>query len=295
MTLELASLALIAAWYAAQNAPTPPNAGSAAPVEQNLSAEVPETHQLRAHNPLVHSEFFDHFLAYEPIYFAAGPQGHGNARFEFSFMYRILNPERTNAHSSSILENFYFGFAMKSLWDLKARSSPFFDSSYRPSLFYLDDSFANFGEHDRLALQTGIEHESNGLAAPDSRSLDKLFVRPIYTHTLNDRWQFQVAPSVWAYVGGLSDNPDFADFNGHADLTLKLVDEKGLGLTTILRRGDAAHASVEIDASYPMNKLVWRKLDMYLLLQFFDGWGESLRTYDERDPTQIRLGIMFVR
>jgi outer membrane phospholipase A len=36
-------------------------------------------------------------------------------------------------------------------------------------------------------------------------------------------------------------------------------------------------------------------LNGYILLQYFDGWGESLVAYNQRLPAQYRLGLMVVR
>ena len=44
-----------------------------------------------------------------------------------------------------------------------------------------------------------------------------------------------------------------------------------------------------------MDKILGRNFDGYLYAQYFNGWGESLRSYDQRLPWQLRLGIAVVR
>jgi outer membrane phospholipase A len=52
---------------------------------------------------------------------------------------------------------------------------------------------------------------------------------------------------------------------------------------------------VQVDLTYPMDKILLRTFDAYLYLQYFNGWGETLRTYDERLPWQVRVGLAVVR
>jgi outer membrane phospholipase A len=52
--------------------------------------------------------------------------------------------------------------------------------------------------------------------------------------------------------------------------------------------------SLQIDLTYPLQKLAVRDLGMYLHGQFFTGFGESLLEYDQ-STTTFRLGLSLVR
>ena len=87
-----------------------------------------------------------------------------------------------------------------------------------------------------------------------------------------------------------------ADYRGLFDWRLQLVDRQGFGFSTNLRKGgESSYGSVQVDVSYPMNELLGGNLDLFLYLQYFNGWGESLLVYDEKLPAQFRIGIALVR
>jgi hypothetical protein len=86
------------------------------------------------------AEFFEHFTPYEPMYFVGGWQA-PNVKFQFSIRYRILNTTGPLATEYPLLKGFNFAYSQTSLWDFQNPSNPFFyDSSYRPELFYYMES-----------------------------------------------------------------------------------------------------------------------------------------------------------
>jgi outer membrane phospholipase A len=54
---------------------------------------------------------------------------------------------------------------------------------------------------------------------------------------------------------------------------------------------------MQFDFSLPLRRIpgVPSTVGGNLLLQYFNGWGESLRDYDVRRPDQLRAGIMLAR
>lgn len=52
--------------------------------------------------------------------------------------------------------------------------------------------------------------------------------------------------------------------------------------------------SVQVDFTYPLSKILFRNVALYLYVQFFTGYGESLLNFDEKD-TRVRLGFGIVR
>jgi phospholipase A1/A2 len=282
----------------AQTAPgAAPIATDAGPVPTSVQEDASNVVMKRPtyQSAFAQSAFIDHIQPYEPIYFATAPFDGWNSRMQFSMKYKILNEDGPIARSTSLAQHFYIGFTMESFWDIGQTSSPFVDTSYRPSFFYLNDALGRLGKNGRIGLQTGYEHESNGKGGEDSRSLNTLFVQPLLTFALDATWTLHLAPRFWVYVGDLSDNPDIADYRGHAEMLARIIDEEGFALATTFAFGDGGHSSLLADLTYPMNKLFWGNLDMYAQLQFFTGWGETLLRYDEHSPTEFRIGVMLVR
>jgi outer membrane phospholipase A len=234
--------------------------------------------------------------AYEPIYFAVGSRDGWNAKFQLSFKYRLFNPSGEFTQQYPKLGNLYFGYTQTSLWDLSARSSPFKDSSYRPSLFYYDSDVWNAADsRTRIGFQGGLEHESNGQGGANSRSINIAFVRPIFTLGDYGDYHWTIAPKLWTYLEK-SDNPDIADYRGYGELLIKYGKKDKWQLATKLRKGTRAHVgSVEVDLSYPLRSAALGNLNGYLLLQYFDGYGETILDYDQKFESQFRIGLMLVR
>ena len=67
-------------------------------------------------------------------------------------------------------------------------------------------------------------------------------------------------------------------------------------MSSELRVGaDTDHGYHQLDLSYALNRLFYGNLGAYLHLQYFNGWGESLRTFNIKTPSQFRIGVMLVR
>ena len=233
----------------------------------------------------------------EPVYFSLGFNEVLNARFQFSLKYRPLGPTDDSVHGEHPWNDIYLAYTQTSVWDLESESKPFYDTSYRPSIFYqrrdLGDLFGG-----RFSLRTGFEHESNGKGGVDSRSINILFVRPSWWWTLSPRWAVAFSPKAYAYIEK-SENEDIADYRGYVDWPLTLARARDLRVTTTLRVGLDGHGSMLVDASYPFSEIpVLRAIGLqngYLHLQYFDGYGETILSYNRNIAWQLRIGLMLVR
>lgn len=230
-------------------------------------------------------DFFKrHISPYEPIYFIAGSQD-PNAKFQFGFKYQIADSDY------KLLNGFHFAYTQTSLWDLNSPSSPFFDSSYKPELLYSYDRLLGGANTNwfRLDLQLGAQHESNGKGGVDSRSLNIGYFRPSLTLGYPDQLHFTLQPRVWGYLGDLSDNPDIDAYRGYFDLRAMLT-WKDVQLSAFGRMGnEGQNHSVQIDLTYRVPKTA-----VYLDLQYFTGYGESLLQYNQRSDVW-RVGIALYR
>lgn len=232
--------------------------------------------------------------AHEPVYFIYGPDA-PNAKFQFSFKYQLLNLGERDDHS--IPRTLQFAFTQRSLWDLDAASSPFYDTSYMPELMF--ESLAPMPETSDhwftwLGYQAGFQHESNGREGMSSRSLNTLYFRPAFALGALDGWHLIVIPEVRTYIGGLSENPRLEDYRGYGRLRLVLGRRHGAALLfTGMAGKDFDHGSIQLDLTVPVRT---RLLDFetYFLIQYFNGYGESLLSYEEKSET-VRAGFSFIR
>ena len=237
--------------------------------------------------------FADRLGAHEPIYFIYGPDA-PVAKFQFSFKYKILRFGEPSAQN--IPSTLQFAFSQRSLWDMSASSSPFYDTSYMPELFYesLAPVPAATGGFTWLGYQAGYKHESNGREGPVSRSLNTVFARPAFAFGALDGWRLVVAPTIFAYIGGLSDNNDLTDYRGYG--LLRLILGKNTG-PSIMYTGNVGrhwnHLTTQLDLTVPVRTHLL-DFETYLLVQYFNGYGESLLSYREKSET-VRAGFSFVR
>ena len=234
---------------------------------------------------------------HEPVYFALGFNDRTNARFQLGFKFRFVNRHgELSRQAPTFFDHLYFGYAQTVLWDLQSDSTPFLDSTYRPSLFWRDERLESWSDDTReVSLETGFEHESNGKDDPESRSVNTVYAKPAWDWTLQSGLHAVVEPKVWAYIGK-SDNPDIDDYRGFFDLRLELFDPEGFGISSNMRLGrDPHHGYLEVDATYPMRRLFSGDLEGFLLVQYVNGWGESIIAYDEKSPAQVRIGFALVR
>ncbi|MEO7600157.1 MAG: phospholipase A [Opitutus sp.] len=280
-----------AVMFAVQAAELVSTAPAAVQEAENASVDHPEDLDLTTEQEKVRG----HIFGYDPIYAALGFHGKTTAKFQFSFKYRMFGP---SGNVPEWWRELYFGYTQTSLWDLSDASRPFYDTSYKPALFYLKESFAHKpGWLSKLGLQAGIQHESNGSAGDVSRSLNTVFVTPMMTRALSRKWSVSIAPRVIAYIEK-SENPRIPDYRGNVELLVKVGANQGVELSTYLRKGnDSRYGSVQLDLTWPVRKFpgVPSTIGGNLLIQYFNGWGESLRDYDIRRPDQLRFGFMLAR
>ncbi|MGI4815054.1 MAG: phospholipase A [Janthinobacterium lividum] len=231
---------------------------------------------------------------YEPFYLAAGINGDTTARFQISFKYRIIQPK--DPASKALFDNLYFGYTQQSIWDLSQESAPFRDTSYKPSVFYyLPDVGVHSRWFDSIGLQTGFEHESNGKAGSQSRGINIAYVEPIihFGNPLGN--QLTIAPKVYYYLEK-SDNEDIADYRGYADLLIKYGSADGLQLATTLRKGTRGlYGSVDAQLTYPLQRLLGGAWGGYAWLGYFNGYGEDLLDYNQRQHWVARIGYSIAR
>jgi outer membrane phospholipase A len=237
--------------------------------------------------------FTTHFGIHEPIYYIYGLEAPA-AKFQFSFKYRLTGEAAQSSSSVPALRGLYFAYTQRSLWDVDAKSSPFYDTSYMPELFYEwlapGERGPDAGFH-WLGLQTGYQHESNGKADADSRSMNTLYARLSFVIGPLNGWHAIISPKVYYYLDA---SDKLATYRGDGDLTVALARNDAAQLSVTTRAGSVkGKGSVQVDLTQPIN-IPWINLHAYAHLQYFDGYGESLLNYDQRSSVW-RLGVAFAR
>lgn len=234
--------------------------------------------------------FAGRLQAHESTYFVygSGPQA---AKFQFSFKFKLADfGDKTAA---TTLNSLQLGYTERSLWDVSAVSSPFYDTSYIPELFW---EWIKFPAKKQTGLswngfQLGVKHESNGKAGDDSRSVNIAYLRTLFFVGPVDGWHLILAPEVWTYFG---DEEDIADYRGYGQLRGSFGQANGLQFAFAVMAGKGLrHGSVELGITYPVHG---RFLDssMFVRAQYFNGYGESILSYDRKSES-LRVGIALVR
>ncbi len=260
------------------------------------SAVVEATPRPQEDAPQADTPFLANFSGYEPTYFLYGGAP-ANAKIQVSFKYRFVNPEGELAQHLPWFTRLHLGYTQTAFWDLAAKSRPFTDTIFQPALFYQYDlerpSFLPAASH--LRVSAGFEHQSNGKDGIDSRSLNLGYIEPEITFPLAHDLNLNLRARGWVYLGDLTDNPDIGDFRGNGLIAVGIGDPNGLMLTSELRGNPGGgKGNFQIDLSYPLNRILFRNLDLYVFGQLYSGYGESLIDYNRKD-TRLRFGIALQR
>ena len=239
---------------------------------------------------------FDHFRSaiseYKPVYFDIGTRGQTTARFQISAKYRLFSPSGNRPATWG--ENFYLGYTQTSLWDLQGDSMPFIDTTFNPSLFWLSDNmWQSESQSWRLGLNTGVEHNSNGKAGDDSRSVNDAYIQPQFNYRFDGGSTLTFAPKVKAYFGVASENSDYADYAGRVDWNLRWAQDNGAVVSAMYHQGDQRRRTTQLDFAWPLQR-TWLNMNGYLHLQYFNGYGETLLGYNQRNESQFRIGLSLV-
>lgn len=228
---------------------------------------------------------------YEPVYFVGGSDKGRNARYQISFKYRLFTPD--DPSNPSLADNLYLGYTQTALWDLHSNSNPFVDTSYKPSIFWRKDALLQTENTQWfLGLATGVEHESNGKAGDDSRSINHAYIQPEFNYRFNGGSTLTFAPRLKSYFH-VRDNPDYRDYAGNVDWKLRWAQDNGLVLTGQYRHGRHSRSTTQLDAAWPLRRTPLN-MNGYLYFQYFQGYGQTLLGYDHKSGSQFRIGLSLV-
>lgn len=211
-------------------------------------------------------------------------------RFEAKYQISVKFPLYLHEENTSGL---YFGFTAMSFWQVYNGkiSKPFRETNYEPEVFYSFQNDLSILGFEFNQIQVGFNHQSNGQSGARSRSWNRLFASALFSDA-NAFYYFKA----WYRIPeddkldindtAGDDNPDITHFLGHIELGVGTKLGK-FDLLTLVRNNlkfSDNKGSIELNLSYTLS-------DRYnLLLQYFNGYGDSLIDYN-RHQQRIGLGI----
>lgn len=181
----------------------------------------------------------------------------------------------------------WFGYTQTSFWQAYNwnRSAPFRETNYEPELgLTFQTDFSLLGFKHRL-LSMGFAHQSNGRTEPISRSWNRIWVNFVV-----ERGDLMISLKPWYRISeerAADNNPGIEDYAGRGELHVayKYSDQ----VYSLLWRNNLLvnnnRSGYEANWSWPFSKRVKG------LVQYFNGYGESLIDYDVR-MRRIGLGIL---
>ncbi|MEH6385639.1 MAG: phospholipase A [Colwellia sp.] len=209
------------------------------------------------------------------------------AKYQISIKFPIYLPKTADA------SGLYFGFTAVSYWQLynSETSKPFRETNYEPELFYSWQQKNRILGFEFNQIQLGINHQSNGQSGLSSRSWNRVFASLVFSdesafyylkawHRLAE----EEKETPLSVVG--DDNPDITNYLGHMELGVGTQLGKFNLFTAVrnnLKRNDNK-GSVEFNLSYGLTE------GYDILIQYFNGYGDSLIDYD-RHQQRISLGM----
>lgn len=187
----------------------------------------------------------------------------------------------------------YFGFTLTSFWQLynSEVSKPFRETNYEPEVFWQKTGDYSVLGYKFNTFQVGFNHMSNGQSGLRSRSWNRIFASIVFSddddiyylktwyRVPEDEKEDPLDPSG-------DDNPDIQDFYGRFEFGYgrKIGAFKMLALWRNNLDFNDNRGSIQLDVTYPMS-------DRYeLLIQYFNGYGDSLIDYNR---SQERIGLGF--
>jgi phospholipase A1 len=181
-------------------------------------------------------------------------------------------------------------YTQQSYWLAYAKSAPFRDTNYEPSLLFTwRTNLPLLGGRTRM-LALELNHSSNGRgeAGELSRSWNRLTGKAMY-----ERGNFVAELRAWWRIpepASSDNNPDIEDYYGDGELLLSWA-RSGHTLSAQLRSNLSPgkhRGAAELSWSFPLH--ISDNLHGYL--QYFYGYGESLIDYDVR-TNRVGLGLTF--
>jgi outer membrane phospholipase A len=289
--LEIPAFEGASVLLAVSPAPPSPAVKESATTSDTDSERLPTLDEIQ----LLYQPYLVNLWAYKPMYFLVGADPK-NSKFQVSFKYRFFNPEGSLAERLPWVSGLHFAYTQTSFWDLQSDSQPFEDTSYKPEFFLVSPNIkTSIPGNSGFFVRSGFQHESNGRGGDLSRSTNFLYLKPMFIfYDPQSKLGLYAAPKVWAYVANDDGtNPDLSDYRGYFDLEVKFGKADSFVLNSHLGWAKEG-GSLQLDLTYPLDKLFFDNFDLYLQVQYVNALAESLLNYRQRTRA-FRFGFALVR
>lgn len=200
-----------------------------------------------------------------------------------------------------------FAYSMTGLWDIQNESGPFRDINHNPEVFVEGRwNWAQSLNNNIQCTQIGYEHISNGVdnnsigpngESDRSRSVHNLNIQPYFKFDNG----IVFSPKIWwNFIE--EENEDISDFYGNMDLRFSYTTNSDLMILGKIRGNiKEGKGRLLLNASYPTKKICkmfsmkfCEDFNSFIYTEYFDGYGESLLTYNQR-TSSFRIGFMLSR
>lgn len=229
-------------------------------------------------------------------------------KFQFSVKYKFLHRD------VSVLDHplsLYLAYSQKSLWNVGQVSMPFEESNYNPEAFFDYQVNISQGAFSLRDIILGpYEHESNGLAGPQSRGWNRLYAAvrlgflPMGEQSDGNsvpKDHIELFLKVWhaygysdetAYLQTINSNKTFLGYEGFGEVNLVFRDvivkgdDWGNRIEVTSRIGGKENIELQYVQRMP-------SLNFSPYIQYWYGYDETLLRFD-RFGNRTFLGVSFV-
>ena len=187
----------------------------------------------------------------------------------------------------------YMAFTAVSYWQVYngEASKPFRETNYEPELFYSWRNELTFAGFKFNQIRFGLSHQSNGQSGLRSRSWNRLFTSAMFSdadsfYHIKAWYRIKEDEKDDPFDSTGDDNPDITTFMGHTEFGYgtTLGDFNVMALIRNNLKTSNNKGSIELNLSYPISERY------ELLMQYFNGYGDSLVDYN-RHQQRIGFGV----
>ena len=225
------------------------------------------------------------FGIYKDTYFVGGTalntkptEFNSDVKFQISFRHR-LTKSILPLHSHLFLQ-----YSQKAIWNVFEESLPFHDLNFNPGI-----GLQNLVVYNGKLVGNGtimLEHESNGRDGEASRSWNK--VTFAYAAVIDPR--LEVYFKTWIPIIDGQQNKDILKYCGIFQTGTQFISANRrwvADVTFVKRQGWNLNFNTILNVGFRFSK----KDNQYLMLHFYDGYGENLLDYNKYH-CRLRIGLL---
>lgn len=225
------------------------------------------------------------FGLYKDNYFVfGGPVGQKMTDRNTNVKFQISIAQRLTRSTLPLNTYLYLFYTQKVFWNVLQNSMPMTDLNFNPGIGLTKPLFVRDRYIGKASLI--IEHESNGRDGDESRSWNKV---SLAANIIVDP-QLMVHGKFWLPIVDGGNNRDILSYSGIYQFGLQFysANRRFTGAVTMVkRRGWNLNYNTIIELAYR----VLRRDNQYLFLQYYNGYGEDMLTYN-RFKNRLRIGFV---